>query len=151
LRAAVRDVMRGFLLCGFGAGTGRGTSRNEQRGRGQPARMRWKNFSARAWHPAFLPTPKAQNRQTEQFSQIRVGSSDDPHGHFACRHQVDKRYHLRDDIFPSLLVAPALVRFDDLSEISLVVFGNSFPFSFHKTFWSVGPSSKLCRLCSGPI
>ena len=33
----------------------------------------------------------------------------------------------------------------------MVVFGNSFPFSFHKTFWSVGPSSKLCRLCSGPI
>jgi hypothetical protein len=58
---------------------------------------------------------------------------------------------IRDDIFPSLLVAPALVRLDDLSEISLIVFGNSFPFSFHKTFWSVGPSSKLCRLCSGPI
>ena len=58
---------------------------------------------------------------------------------------------IRDDIFPSLLVAPALVRLDDLSEISLIVFGDSFPFSFHKTFWSVGPSSKLCRLCSGPI
>ena len=48
LRAAVRNVDgRGFLLCGFGGGTGRGTSRNEQRGRGQPERMRWKKFSTR--------------------------------------------------------------------------------------------------------
>jgi hypothetical protein len=54
---------------------------------------------------------------------------------------------IRDDIFTLLLG----LRLDDLSKISCPFSANFFPFSFHETFWSVGTSSKLCRLCSGPI
>ena len=75
---------------------------------------------------------------------LRVfGINSDPtatrtHGHFACRHQVDKRYHIRDDIFPSLLVAPALVRLDDQSEISWSFSAILFRSRFTKLFGASG-------------
>jgi hypothetical protein len=58
----------------------------------------------------------------------------------------------RDDIFPSLLVARALVRLDDLSEISCP-FRQFFSVLVSQNFLGrrVLAPSKLNRLYSGPI
>ena len=84
-------------------------------------------------------------RSSSTMRILRVfGINSDPHSHSHARSFLPadtksiKDIVIRDDIFPSLLIAPALVRLDDLSEIRWSFLAILFRSRFTKLFGASG-------------